>query len=248
MNVIIIPAYLREARDITMLRKLTLLAGNDLGIDHIIIVDDCSPLKYDLHPCLKIRGEQIRLHNNRGPAHARNVGMERALKLGATNLFFTDHDCELMPGWGKAFEYFLEKENYPVAGGITRSSGNTLLDLYHEMNGTLNGRLLPNGELLYTPSCNLAMQACVAMNFRFDESFPDAAGEDVDFCFRVRRKYRIGLCKNAIIDHNWGYKSTIGGIPQFIRMLKKYKAAHSLLRSKHGSMNWKSESIPSRKS
>jgi len=246
MNVLIVPVYIKKIKEIAMLRKLVSLVENDPGIDHVIIVDDCSPLKYDLHPYVKIGREQIKLRSNRGPAHARNIGIERSFELGATNLFFTDHDCELMPGWGMAFENFLANNPYSIAGGITLSAGNTILDRYHNINGTLNGRLvIGKDELLYAPSCNLAMRACVSMDFRFDESFPNAAGEDVDFCLRARNMYNIGLCREAVVHHNWGYRSTISGLPKFVQTFSKYKAANSLLRSKHSRIKWGSEAIPS---
>lgn len=240
MNVLIVPVYIRKIEELGLLRGLFSSAVADPGIDRIVIVDDCSPLKYDLgRDC-------IRLEKNQGPAHARNIGRERAFELGATNLFFTDHDCELMPGWGMAFDYFLRHNPYSIAGGITISAGNTLLDRYHDINGTLNGRWIIGGDgLLYTPSCNLAMRACVSMDFGFDESFPNAAGEDIDFCLRAGKKYPIGLCRTAMVHHHWGYSSTISGLPKFVQTFRKYGAAHSLLRSKHD-LNCESESIQSR--
>jgi glycosyltransferase involved in cell wall biosynthesis len=247
MNILIVPVYIRKIADVAMLRRMVVSAGANGAIDKIIIVDDCSPIRYDLNTYgLGMRlVEQIKLEKNRGPAHARNIGIARALDLGASNLFFTDHDCELLMRWAKEMNDFLVAGPYAMAGGITLSRGDTLLDRYHEINGTLNGRSLPNGDLLYTPSCNMAMRACVAMDFRFDESFPSAAGEDVDFCLRARSRYRIGLCRKAIICHDWGYQSTIVGLPKFINTFRKYKAAHSLLRSNHSRMNWESEPIPS---
>ena len=55
--------------------------------------------------------------------------------------------------------------------------------------GALNGRWALPGhqELIYGPSCNLGVRAEVLAQVRFDERFPAAAGEDYDFCHRLRR-------------------------------------------------------------
>jgi GT2 family glycosyltransferase len=232
MNILVIPVYLQKISDITLLKGLLRTIHADKYIDKHIIVDDGSPYS------ISLLGQVIKLRDNMGPAYARNVGMQRALEMGADNIFFTDLDCELQPGWGREFTEYLKMR--VIAGGITYASGNTVLDKYHNINGTLNGRfILPRTEdndLLYTPTCNMAISSVVAKQFSFNEEFETAAGEDVDFCLRVRQKYSIGLCRGAIVKHNWGYRSTWDGIPKFISTLKKYQKANGVLRRKHLSL------------
>lgn len=229
MNILVIPVYLQKTTDITLLVDLLKTVHADRYIDKHIIVDDGSPYN------ISLLGQIIKLRHNMGPANARNVGMQRALELGADNIFFTDLDCELQPGWGKAFTEYLRMR--VIAGGLTYSYGDTFLDRYHNINGTLNGRfILPrteDDELLYTPTCNMAMTSLVAKKFSFNDEFTTAAGEDIDFCLRVGKRYSIGLCRGAIVKHKWGYNSTWDGVPKFIRTLKKYKQGNDLLRRKH---------------
>lgn len=245
MNVLIIPVYTRTEWDVSCLTRLVSRTQLDTGINRVVVIDDCSPRRFDLVSSTEV----IRLGRNRGPAHARNVGIKRALELGATHILMTDHDCIPTPGWASSFRSFLMRSNFAVASGITKSAGSTLLDRYHELNGTLNGRwLLPHREeLLYAPTCNFAIRAEVAHEFRFDEQFPTAAGEDVDFCLRLREKFRIGLCREAVVLHDFGYASTFRGFTRFVQTFMKYKAANALLWDNHSGINWNdSESISSR--
>jgi GT2 family glycosyltransferase len=242
---LIIPAYLRTPWDAICLRRLVASAAAQAGLGAVVVVDDASPL-----PAASIVGGAfcVRLDSNGGPARARNVGIERALALGAEVLLFADHDCILQDGWARSFRAFLDGSAHSLAGGLTKSFGRTMLDRFHDFNGTLNGRwVLPERrELLYAPTCNLAIRAEVARDFRFDERYPTAAGEDVDFCLRARRRYSIGLCREAVLLHDYGYSSLVGGLPRFVRLFKKYKAANALLWSDFSGLSWThSEAIPS---
>jgi hypothetical protein len=54
---------------------------------------------------------------------------------------------------------------------------------FHDVFGTLNGRMFRDGSLLYGCTCNLSV-SLAAVPLRIDESFLTAAFEDVDFCYR----------------------------------------------------------------
>jgi hypothetical protein len=118
-----------------------------------------------------------------------------------------------------------------AAGGVTRSLGTTLLDRYHDFAGSLNGRWVLPGyeELLYAATCNLAVRASALEGVRFDERFPSAAGEDVDFCLKLRAHGRIGLATRALVRHDFGYGSTWSGLPAFLRTARRYGEADPLL-------------------
>jgi GT2 family glycosyltransferase len=105
--------------------------------------------------------------------------------------------------------------------------GKTLLDYYHDINGTLAGKwLLPDRkELWYMPSLNFGIKSFVVEQFGFDERFPTAAGEDVDLCLRMRSKYKIGFCPEAKLWHDYGYKNSISGFNKFMKLFKKYKSS-----------------------
>lgn len=244
MSVLIIPCYIRTDWDLMCLKRLLdSVKDQTLPFDHVYVVDDASPRRY---PVASEVAEQILLPTNGGPARARNVAIEKALSLGAEHLLFTDHDCVLDREWNEHMTKFLETTSFGAAGGRTYSLGSTLLDYYHDINGTLNGKwLLPaKKELWYMPSLNFAMKAEVAADFTFDERFPSAAGEDVDLCLRLRSKYKIGFCAGAKLRHDFGYRSTLTGLMRFVGIFMKYKSSSATLYEGHTVLLWdSSESI-----
>jgi GT2 family glycosyltransferase len=201
-------------------------------IDRIVVVDDASP--YPLPPAPP-RAEVVRLARNGGPATARNRGIARALQLGARTLLFTDLDCVPAPSWAAELVAVLERGPHVAAGGATVALGRTLLDRYHDFAGTLNGRWVVPArvELLYAPTCNFAVRADALGEVRFDERFPSAAGEDYDFCYRLRRAGTIGFHPAAVVRHDFGYAGTLSGLGRFAAMFERYSAADPLLWEKH---------------
>ncbi len=228
----VIPAYLSRAGQPEQLARCVaaLLAGAEPS--RVLVVDDGSPLAF---PALPGRVELLRLPANGGPAAARSRGIDRALELGAEVVLFTDVDCVPAPGWAMAMADFLADGRHAAAGGVTRSLGTTLLDRYHDFAGSLNGRWLLPGhqELAYAASCNLAVRATALEGVRFDERFPMAAGEDVDFCLRLRPHGPIGLATRALVRHDFGYRSTAGSLGSFLAMFRRYGEADPLLWEAH---------------
>lgn len=228
-----------------MKRLLKSVFSQSKPFSQVIVVDDCSPVHLpDLLSSFPIVFH--RMPENGGPAKARNHGIEMALKNGAELIFFTDHDCIMEPDWNYQMTEFMRSSSFGAVGGRTLSFGKTLFDYYHDLNGTLNGKwLLPDRkELWYMPSLNFGMRADVAEQFVFDERFPTAAGEDVDLCLRLRSKYKIGFCPKAKLYHDFGYSSTLTGLPRFIRLFKKYKSSSATLYEGHTVLLWdSSESI-----
>lgn len=244
MSALIIPCYIRTKWDLACLnRLLDSVQAQTRRFEKVYLVDDASSLEYDIH-----RGflEHIVLETNGGPARARNVAIHKALQAGIQQLLFTDHDCILDKDWNAMMTAFLLQTEFAAVGGMTFSWGNTLLDYYNDINGTLAGKwLLPDKkELWYMPSLNFGMKSFAAEEFPFDERFPTAAGEDVDLCLRLRSKYRIGFCPDAKLWHDYGYKNSILGFNRFIRMFKKYKSSSATLYEGHTVLMWdSSESI-----
>lgn len=244
MNCLIIPCYIRTDWDLACLyRLLDSIDAQSLKLERVYVVDDASPLKYNL----KDRNvDHIILEKNGGPARARNVAITKALAAGYRHLLFTDHDCILDKEWAERMTAFLDSGDFAAVGGMTYSWGKTLLDRYHEINGTLAGKwLLPERkELWYMPSLNFGMKAFAAEEFPFDERFPTAAGEDVDLCLRLRSKYRIGFCPEAKLSHDYGYKNSFTGFRRFLKLFQKYKSSSATLYEGHTVLMWdSSESI-----
>ena len=244
MSILIIPCFIRTDWDLVCLNRLVhTIQRQSLPFERVFLVDDASPREYQVDDRVVTR---IRLEENGGPARARNVGIEKALSLGAKHLLFTDHNCVLDARWNEQMVKFLDSRSFGAVGGMTYSLGKTLLDYYHDINGTLNGKwLLPDKkELWYMPSLNFGMQSFVATEFSFDERFPTAAGEDVDLCLRLRSKYKIGFCRDAKLWHDFGYKSTLSGLSRFVRLFMKYKSSSATLYEGHTVLLWdSSESI-----
>ena len=244
MTVLIIPCFIKSKCDINCLHRLLISVQNQTkAFDRVFVIDDASPYAYTLQYDFV---ELIKLTNNGGPARARNIGIDKALVLNAQYLLFTDHDCILDKDWCKNMTSYLNLTEFGAVGGMTYSWGKTLLDYYHNINGTLNGKwLLPHKkELWYMPSLNFAMKSHVAEQFIFDERFPTAAGEDVDLCLRLRSKYKIGFCPKAKLWHDFGYKNSLSGFSRFIKLFKKYKSSSATLYEGHTVLLWDaSESI-----
>ncbi len=244
MSALIIPCYIKKQWDIDCLNRLLVSVQNQTQrFDKVYLVDDASPLKYKpRHEFV----EHIILNENGGPARARNIGIEKAISTGTEYILFTDHDCILDKEWNEQMTSLLMKTDFGAVGGMTYSWGKTLLDYYHDINGTLAGKwLLPDKkELWYMPSLNFGMKSVVAEQFPFDERFPTAAGEDVDVCLRLRSKYKIGFCSNAKLWHDYGYKNSIASFRKFIRIFKKYKSSSATIYDAHSVLMWDySESI-----
>ena len=234
MSVLIIPCYIRTKSDIDCLNRLLDSVQHQTNpFDNVYVVDDASPYKYNIQHDFV---EHIALSENGGPAKARNIAIDKALKINAQHLLFTDHDCILDKEWNEQMILFLSNTEFGAVGGMTYSWGKTIFDYYHDINGTLNGKwLLPEKkELWYMRSfLNFGMKSCVAEQFYFDERFPTAAGEDVDLCLRVRSKYKIGFCPQAKLWHDYGYKGFFSGFGRFIKLFKKYKSSSATVYEAH---------------
>jgi len=244
MSALIIPCFIKNQWDIDCLNRLLgSVQSQTKPFERVYLVNDSSPLKYE---CRHDFVEHIILDKNGGPARARNIGIEKVLKLDIQHLLFTDHDCILDREWNEQMTSFLSRTEFAAVGGMTHSWGKTFLDYYHDINGTLAGKwLLPDKkELWYMPSLNFGMKAFAAEQFPFDERFPTAAGEDVDLCLRLRSKYRIGFCPAAKLWHDYGYKNSILGFNKFVKLFKKYKSSSATVYEGHTVLMWdSSESI-----
>lgn len=82
--------------------------------------------------------------------------------------------------------------------------------MYHDLYGTLNGRVAKDGTLLYGCTCNLSIDAR-EVGLSFDEDFRDAAFEDVDFCVRARKNgIALRFSSTATVRHH--YTSSVTGL------------------------------------
>ncbi|MBY0308865.1 MAG: glycosyltransferase, partial [Phycisphaerales bacterium] len=147
-SALVIPCHIRTAWDLkALLRLLDSARDQSLFFSSVYVVDDASPRSYSLSDRQVCH---IKLAVNGGPARARNVATAKALAAGHQFVFFTDHDCILDREWHAQMHRFLTTTDFAAVGGMTYSWGSTLLDRYHEINGTLAGKwLLPDRRELW---------------------------------------------------------------------------------------------------
>lgn len=92
--------------------------------------------------------------------------------------------------------------------------------MYHDVFGTLNGRSLPDRSLLYGCTCNLSIDTTI-VNIMFDESFPLASFEDVEFCVRARKHgLHLKYEPKAIVQHF--YEASLIGLFRWATLLLLY--------------------------
>lgn len=231
--VVVVPVYCRNDEDA---RRVDALLGSLARQSYpcqTVLVDDGSR-----HLEAPAGVEFIRLGENRGPAAARNKGVERALELDADLVAFTDSDCLPAPDWVESIisAFQADRRAHAIAGA-TWSLDSSYLGRYHERNGTLNGRKLPDDEgLLYGPTCNLALCAELARSLRFDEAFRTAAAEDIEFCYRASLDgWATHHAETAVVYHDYGYDGlgTASRLLRFWRQFRRYARGARLLLKKH---------------
>lgn len=230
--VVVVPARIQNETEAKRLEALLAALARQTRAGHVVVVDDASPA-WPHTPGVEV----LRLLRNVGPAAARNLGMQRAMALGAEVVAFTDADCVPAPDWIEQFlAAFRRDRGTHAISGCTWSLDRSWLGRYHERNGTLNGRRLAESDgLLYGPTCNLALCANLAAGLRFDEGFPLAAGEDIEFCCRViKAGWRIRHSERAIVRHDFGYDqlSVVGRWRRFWRQFRKYGQGERVLLEK----------------
>lgn len=235
--VVIIPIFIRDNMGIKQLSNLIKsLKCQTFKPKAIILVDDGSTIKYK---CYNIDNlDVIKLQNNNGPAYARNIGIEKAINnYNARIIAFTDSDVMVSKEWVEnIFNGFKNNPQAAALSGHTYSFGHTWLDKYHNINGTLNGRVFKDTNmLLYAPTCNLSIISDCFKNIQFDCDFPLSAGEDIHFCFQfLQKKLPIIYHKEMIVYHDFGYSSFrfIKNYVKFKKLFIKYAKGENILLSK----------------
>lgn len=147
----------------------------------VIVVDDGSVAAtaissvIDRHPSARL----IRRVGG-GPAAARNTG---ARATAGSFLCFTDDDCTPETDWVEQLVEALQR-GADAAGGRTIAAGGALAEA-SELIARAPVKAATPGCVTFTPSNNLACWKTVFDATPFDESYPDAAGEDREWCARL---------------------------------------------------------------
>jgi cellulose synthase/poly-beta-1,6-N-acetylglucosamine synthase-like glycosyltransferase len=166
-----------------------------------------------------------------GPASARNLGARLAQ---GEFLAFTDDDCIPEPDWLTAFERGFETTDAdvlvgeclnPHAGNVPAMTWQLYLAFMFELSRD------KAGNALMVPSNNVAYRREAFWSVGgFDDSFPTAAGEDMDLAYRiVEHGYRQRHLDSARVWHD--HRNTIRGYLN--QQLRYGRGTRDLLRRNH---------------
>lgn len=227
---IVVATYIKSEKDKQDLSNLILsIEKQTLQPNEVIIIDDCSPINFTFPDNLKVE----RLQKNSGPAKARNIGKKIALDNGSDIIAFTDTDCILSENWVSTItQSFIANKDFQILSGDTPAFDQGWFGTYHNINGTLNGRQFKNSErLLYGTTANLAITRQVAEQIDFNENFPIAAAEDIEFCFNANRQgFAIKYVPTMTVFHNFGYNGQLlKNLKRFRQQFKKYGQGEKIL-------------------
>lgn len=199
MKSIIVPVYNSEKTVRKVLDSLLKQTYNEDEVQ-IIVVDDGSTdqtVKY----ASEFNIEVVRQEHN-GPAHARNLGAEKAK---GDIILFTDADCVPQTNWLKAMLKPFEDEKVVGVMGkyITFQDNITARFAQAEFEERYNryAKIL-NIDIIATYSAAFRREVFISER-GFNESFPKADNEDVEFSYRLSLKgYQLRFSPNAIVAHH----------------------------------------------
>lgn len=227
---LVVPVYINSKKDIIDLTNLLSSLEKQTKIpDYVVLIDDGSPISFKPPNCVLLH----KLYKNSGPATARNIGKKIALGYKSDIIVFADIDCILSENWiAQILSNFKSDDRFHILSGNTFSVDKHWFGTYHEINGTLNGRKFINCEqLLYGTTANLAITNDVAAVIDFNERFPLAAGEDIEFCFKSNKAgFAIKHIPTMIVFHHFGYNhNLLKSFGRFRKLFYKYSRGEEIL-------------------
>ena len=230
-NVVVLPALVTTLGE---LAKLVTAVGSIVRAGGVVVlVDDGSPI--NVNSVVRDRPFVVLVKHaeNYGPGAARNTGLEVALEVFSPSFIaFTDADCVVDSGW--LYEHARHQREEPgVWSGQTAALRPGYIARYHDAMGTLNGRRNATGGLIYGPTCNLSVASTILRTARFDERFPSAAFEDVEFCVRLIKSDIVPrYARSALVRHDYALT-----LSDFARQFHRYGTGHSLMEFIHPDFN-----------
>jgi GT2 family glycosyltransferase len=179
----------------------------------------------------------INVNEDNGPAKARNIGIEKALAADMDLLVFMDDD--VVSPVNETFKLVCNNavKGRDIYSPKIESYLSTCYDLFHDLDGTLNGVYEPDTEyksLVYGTTCVMIAPVFIFDDgLRFDENFPLAAGEDIDFCIRARAKgHMIVPADDLVVKHNYGYDETKDSLKKFVSRFVRYGEGNRLIKTR----------------
>lgn len=234
-GIIVIPTKLRHVfHRSSNFKKLLNVIAKSKYVYKILIVgafspENCTPL----HNLPKITLIEIDEEED-SPSYSRNIGIEESLLLSGDVTMFIDDDVIIDSS--ESVDKLIS-DAYAIRGIVSplvKSIGDTLLDIFHDYDGTLNGVYYKNGNLLYGTTCCMAVyNGIFAEGIKFDSTFKIAAGEDIDFSLRTLYSgFQIMPQENVIISHAYEYDSS-NAVGKFVNRYFRYGIGNFTLLQKH---------------
>jgi len=179
---VVVPA---RDRPQALARCLAALA-HQRGDVEVVVVDDSDEGNAVALGARIVRG------GGRGPAAARNLGARAAR---GDVVCFTDDDCVPAADWAQRVAAACGRGGAAAGSTIADPAAGPAAAATQLLTNTLMlSTRAPAGRgatLRFAPTCNLACRADTLRGLPFDESFPDAAGEDRDWCARLVASGRL---------------------------------------------------------
>jgi glycosyltransferase involved in cell wall biosynthesis len=167
---------------------------------------------------------------NRGLSVARNVGMTAAT---GDIIAYTDSDCVPDPDWLYFLVYqFVRTGRVAVGGPNFPPAEPSMVPAAVAVAPGGPTHVLLNDEIAeHIPGCNMAFTKKVMEEVNGFEPIFAAAGDDVDFCWRLQnRGYAVGFSPAATV---WHYRRNT--VQAYLRQQMGYGKAEALLYFKHPS-------------
>jgi cellulose synthase/poly-beta-1,6-N-acetylglucosamine synthase-like glycosyltransferase len=165
---------------------------------------------------------------NRGLSVARNVGMQAAT---GEIVAYTDSDCVPDPDWLYFLVYKFLRNGFVAVGGPNYPPPEpSLVPAAVAVSPGGPTHVLLNDEVAeHIPGCNMAFTKKVIEEVQGFEPIFAAAGDDVDFCWRLQdRGYAVGFSPAATV---WHYRRNT--VKAYLRQQMGYGKAEALLYFKH---------------
>jgi GT2 family glycosyltransferase len=165
---------------------------------------------------------------NMGLSYARNVGMNAAR---GEIIVYTDSDCEADEDWLYYMALAMVRGPHAGMGGpnLIPDEGSWVADCVGLSPGGPTHVMIDDRTAEHVPGCNMAYYTRVAKEINgFDSQFR-AAGDDVDFIWRLQHAgYTIGFAPAAQV---WHYRRNT--VKAYLKQQRGYGTAEALLKYKH---------------
>ncbi|WP_295578544.1 glycosyltransferase family 2 protein [uncultured Lamprocystis sp.] len=222
---VVIPTFHRPAELTTALRSILTQTRRP---DELIVVDDGNLPELPLHSQLQQAGIACRLERKALPGLTESRNLAIAIATGDL-LFFFDDDVELFPDYLEHTICIFEQDAAGRIGGVggvivnhkpvdTSRRLRRILDRLFLNSGTTEGRVLRSGfsvnygytgrlpdtdyRVDFLPGGVCAYRREVFSTLRFTPGYHEVAiGEDLDFSYRVGRRWRLVLTPKSRLYH-----------------------------------------------